>query len=83
MAAPAPLSMREEELKELKKTEVNTEISINTKQQTLGGVEFPLTQTATQAISDMARGSYDYLQLRIGNINLVRLFNHLLITKFL
>lgn len=65
VAAPAPLSMREEELQELKKTEVNTEISINTKQQTLGGVEFPLTEAAKQAIIDMARGSYDYLQFRI------------------
>ncbi|XP_050314671.1 twinfilin [Anthonomus grandis grandis] len=65
VAAPAPLSMREEELQEIKKTEVNTDISISTKQQTLSGVEFPLTQTATQAIEDMIRGSYDYLQFRI------------------
>lgn len=70
VAAPAPLSMREEELQELKKTEVNTEISINTKQQTLGGVEFPLTEAAKQAIIDMARGSYDYLQFRIGEFKL-------------
>ncbi|ENN81951.1 twinfilin [Dendroctonus ponderosae] len=75
VAAPAPLSMREEELQEIKKTEVNTEININSKQQTLGGIEFPLTESAKQAIVDMARGSYDYLQLRIDipeeTINLV------------
>ncbi|XP_066157247.1 twinfilin [Euwallacea fornicatus] len=65
VASPAPLSMREEEMQELRKTEVNTEISISTKQQTLGGVAFPLTEAAQQAIADMARGSYDYLQLRI------------------
>ncbi|KAL1495098.1 hypothetical protein ABEB36_010569 [Hypothenemus hampei] len=65
VAAPAPLTSREEELQELKKTEANTEISITTKQQTLGGVEFPLTETAKQAILDMIRGSYDYLQFRI------------------
>lgn len=64
-AAPAPLSMREEELNELKKTEVNTEISVDTKQQTLGGVAFPITEAAQQAIKDMANGSYDYLQFRI------------------
>lgn len=66
MAAPAPLSSREEELQELRKTEVNTNISINTKQQTLGGVSFPLLESAQDAIKDMARGSYNYLQLRIG-----------------
>ncbi|XP_066249309.1 twinfilin [Euwallacea similis] len=65
VAAPAPLSMREEEMQELRKTEVNTEISISTKQQTLGGVAFPLTEAVKQAIADMARGSYNYLQLRI------------------
>lgn len=70
MAAPAPLSTREEELQAIKKTEVGTEIHINSKQQTLGGVQFPLTESAKQAIADMARGSYDYVQLRIGMWNL-------------
>lgn len=65
VAAPAPLSMREEELREIKKAEINTEISISTKQQTLGGVAFPLTESAILAIKDMASGSYNYLQLRI------------------
>lgn len=65
VAAPAPLSMREEELQEIKKTEIHTEISISTKQQTLGGVVFPLTETAKQAVKDMVRGSYNYLQMRI------------------
>lgn len=60
--------MREEELEEIKKTEVNTDISIDTKQQTLSGVVFPITETAKQAILDMARGSYNYLQLKIGEI---------------
>ncbi|CAG9862572.1 unnamed protein product [Phyllotreta striolata] len=64
-AAPAPLSMREEELNELKKTEVNTEISIDTKQQTLSGVAFPLTTSTQDAIIDMIRGTYNYLQLKI------------------
>ncbi|XP_028142934.1 twinfilin [Diabrotica virgifera virgifera] len=65
VAAPAPLSMREEELQELRKTEVHTEINIATKQQTAGGVAFPITETAKQALIDMASGSYDYLQFRI------------------
>lgn len=65
-AAPVPLSMREEELEEIKRTEVNTEISVDTKQQTLSGVAFPITEIAKQSILDMAVGSYNYLQLRIG-----------------
>lgn len=64
-AAPAPLSMREEELQEIRRTEVNTNISVDTKQQTLSGVAFPITEDAKQAIIDMARGTYDYLQFRI------------------
>lgn len=58
--------MREEELQEIRRTEVNTNIGIDTKQQTLSGVAFPITETAKQAIIDMARGTYDYLQFRIG-----------------
>lgn len=65
-AAPAPLSMREEELNEIKKTEVNTNYSVDSKQQTIGGVAFPISEAAQQAIKDMARGSYDYVQFRIG-----------------
>ncbi|XP_074030318.1 twinfilin actin binding protein [Leptinotarsa decemlineata] len=64
-AAPAPLSMREEELQEIRRTEVNTDISIDTKHHTLSGVAFPITEPAKQAILDMARGSYDYIQFKI------------------
>ncbi|CAH1170374.1 unnamed protein product [Phaedon cochleariae] len=64
-AAPAPLSMREEELQEIKRTEVHTDIGVTTKHQTLSGVAFPITKTAEQAILDMARGSYDYIQFKI------------------
>lgn len=57
--------MREEELQEIKHIEVNTDISIATKQQTLVGFVFPISEAAEQAIHDMARGSYDYLQFKI------------------
>ncbi|XP_060529419.1 twinfilin [Cylas formicarius] len=62
---PPPLSMREEELQEIKKTEVNTDISVDTKQ-TLGTLAFPLTDAATKAIKDMAAGLFDYLQFKIN-----------------
>jgi len=62
---PAPLTTREEELQELKRNEVHTDYGVDSKHQTLGGVMFPITESAKQAILDMARGSYDYVQFRI------------------
>lgn len=64
--APAPLTTREEELQEIKRAEVNTDYSVDSRHQTLGGVGFPITGSAKDAIEDMARGSYDYLRFRIG-----------------
>ncbi|XP_030371347.1 twinfilin [Scaptodrosophila lebanonensis] len=64
-AAPAPLTTREEELAELRKTEVHTEISTETRHQTLGGISCPLTDAAIAAVQDLLRGNYDYLQFRI------------------
>lgn len=64
-AAPAPLTTREEELVELRKTEINTDINTDTRHQTLGGVACPLTDATMIAIKDLLHGSYDYLQFRI------------------
>ncbi|XP_068152390.1 twinfilin [Drosophila tropicalis] len=64
-SAPAPLTTREEELQELRKTEVHTEISTNTRHQTLGGISCPLSDATISAIQDLVRGNYDYLQFRI------------------
>ncbi|KAK9890867.1 hypothetical protein WA026_012211 [Henosepilachna vigintioctopunctata] len=63
--APAPLTMREEELQEIKRSEVHTDYSVSSKHQTLSGVSFPLTQSGSSAIQDMKNGSYDYLQYKI------------------
>lgn len=75
-AAPAPLTTREEELAELKKTEVHTEINTDTRHQTLGGISCPMTDAAAAAIGDLLRGTYDYLQFRIDleeeNIHIVK-----------
>lgn len=59
--------MREEELKEIRKTEINTDISAISKQQTLGGVQFPVTEAVKEAIHEMVEGIYNYLQFKIGN----------------
>lgn len=63
---PAPLTTREEELQEIRRAEVHTDYSVDSRHQTLSGVAFPITNAAKDAILEMARGSYDYLQFRIG-----------------
>lgn len=32
----------------------------------MGGVSFPITEDAKQGIHDLKRGSYNYLQFKIG-----------------
>lgn len=65
MAAPTPLTQREEELNELRRTERKTEVGIETRHQTLGGITCPISEAALQAIHDLKRGSYNYLQFHI------------------
>ncbi|XP_045475310.1 twinfilin [Harmonia axyridis] len=67
--APAPLTSREEELQEIKKSEVHTDYNVDSKQQTLGGVSFPITASAKSAVEDMLNGLYDYLQFKIDMEN--------------
>lgn len=78
-AAPAPLTTREEEMIELKRSEVNTHISTDTRQQTMSGISIPLTLSASNGIKDMARGAYNYLQFNIDlqaeEVNLVKAAN--------
>lgn len=65
MSAPTPLTQREEEMNELRRSEVKTEVGIDTRHQTLGGINCPIAQAAQQAISDFKRGAYNYLQFRV------------------
>ncbi|CAG9785162.1 unnamed protein product [Diatraea saccharalis] len=65
ISAPAPLTDREEALKELQQTEHNTNYGTDSRQSTMGGVAFPITEAAEQGINDLKRGSYNYLQFRI------------------
>lgn len=64
-AAPAPLTTAEEELAELKKSTVHTDYSVETRQQTLSGVAFPVTDEAKQAITSLGKGLHEYVQLKI------------------
>jgi len=64
-SAPAPLTMREEELQEIRRNEVHTNVNIDTRHQTLGGISCPITEAVNTGLRDMARGSYTYLQFKI------------------
>lgn len=65
MAAPTPLTQREEEMKELRRSEVKTDVGVDTRHQTLGGISCPITDASLQALHDLKRGSYNYLQFKI------------------
>lgn len=56
--------MREEELATLSKG--FTEVSIDSRTQTLGGVAFPLESDGVAAVQDLAAGKCDYVQLKLG-----------------
>uniref|UniRef100_A0A6B2EES5 Twinfilin n=1 Tax=Phlebotomus kandelakii TaxID=1109342 RepID=A0A6B2EES5_9DIPT len=64
-SAPVPLTTREEELQEMRKTEIKTEINTETRQKTLNGIGFPVSQAALDAIRDALKGSYTYIQFRL------------------
>lgn len=65
MSAPTPLTQREEEMNELRRTEVKTEVGIDSRHQTLGGINCPVSQAGLQAINDFKRGAYNYLQFTV------------------
>lgn len=62
---PAPLTSAEEELAELRRTEVSVGVGIDSRHQTLSGMAFPLTDSAWKAIEALAAQNYNYIQLRI------------------
>ncbi|XP_051777323.1 twinfilin-2 isoform X1 [Erpetoichthys calabaricus] len=75
-AAPAPLTAAEQELQQIKINEdkvvrdsrrrmVKTEISVESKHQTLQGLAFPLQEAAQQAILLLKQGKVNYVQLKL------------------
>uniref|UniRef100_A0A672IN21 Twinfilin actin binding protein 2 n=1 Tax=Salarias fasciatus TaxID=181472 RepID=A0A672IN21_SALFA len=69
-SGPAPLTPAEQELQRIKITEVRgqrvkTEISVESKHQTLQGLAFPLQETARQALQQLAQKRVNYIQLRL------------------
>ncbi|KAM6985524.1 twinfilin-1b [Aplochiton taeniatus] len=64
-AAPQPLTAAEEELRRIKLNEVQTDICVDTKQQTLAGVAFPMQGEAIQALEQFRDKRINYVQLEI------------------
>lgn len=65
--APAPLTNREEELATI--TQDITDISIDTRTQTLSGVAFPIEDAAKKALTDIMNKKINYVQLKIDLVN--------------
>uniref|UniRef100_A0A3B4YNY9 Twinfilin-1 n=1 Tax=Seriola lalandi dorsalis TaxID=1841481 RepID=A0A3B4YNY9_SERLL len=75
-AAPLPLTAAEEELRQIKLNEVQTDISVDTKQQTLQGVAFPIHKDAVAALERFRDKKINYVQLVIDAAQeLIRLSN--------
>ncbi|XP_069045714.1 twinfilin-2 isoform X2 [Lepisosteus oculatus] len=64
-SAPAPLTAAEQELQQIKINEVKTEISVESKHQTLQGLAFPLQKEAQQALLQLRQRKINYVQLRL------------------
>uniref|UniRef100_A0A4W4GZX1 Twinfilin-1 n=1 Tax=Electrophorus electricus TaxID=8005 RepID=A0A4W4GZX1_ELEEL len=68
-SAPLPLTAAEEELRQIKLSEVHmhvqTDIGVDTKQQTLQGVAFPLHGDAMEALQKFKDRKLSYVQLKI------------------
>ncbi|XP_054575121.1 twinfilin-1 isoform X1 [Eptesicus fuscus] len=64
-SSPAPLTAAEEELRQIKINEVQTDVSVDTKHQTLQGVAFPISREAFQALEKLSNRQLNYVQLEI------------------
>ncbi|XP_060545045.1 twinfilin-1-like isoform X2 [Pantherophis guttatus] len=68
-SSTAPLTTAEEELRQIKISEVQIEVSVDTKHQTLQGVAFPVAQDALQALEKLKNKELNYVQLQIDMNN--------------
>uniref|UniRef100_A0A8C0TEM0 Twinfilin actin binding protein 2 n=4 Tax=Canidae TaxID=9608 RepID=A0A8C0TEM0_CANLF len=64
-AAPAPLTSAERELQQIRINEVKTEISVESKHQTLQGLNFPLQPAAQRALQQLKQKAVNYIQLKL------------------
>ncbi|KAE8615780.1 hypothetical protein XENTR_v10008615 [Xenopus tropicalis] len=64
-SSPAPLTMAEEELRQIKIKETQVDIGVDTKHQTLQGIAFPIEKAAFQALEQLREKRLNYVQLKI------------------
>ncbi|XP_048450275.1 twinfilin-1-like, partial [Rhincodon typus] len=64
-SAPAPLTTAEQELKQLKITEMNTDVNVDTRQRTLQGIAFPVQDDALRALRQLQQKECHYVQLKL------------------
>lgn len=53
-------------MQEIRKSEVRTDVSVDSKHQTLSGVLFPIAQEIKDSLSHLCSGKIDYIQMKIG-----------------
>ena len=63
--APGPLSREEEEMLEIKQSEIRVEIGVDSKQ-AMANLQFPFNKSALTAIEAYWKRGHDYVQLGIG-----------------
>ncbi|KAH3827887.1 hypothetical protein DPMN_129831 [Dreissena polymorpha] len=61
----APLTAAEEELKYIKQNEVRTDVHIDSKHQTMKGLQFPISDEAAHKIIDFLQDKLTYVQLKL------------------
>lgn len=64
-SAPLPLTIAEQELRQIKLNEVQTDIGVVTKHVTLQGVAFPMSSDTIQALEQFRNKRLNYVQLEI------------------
>ncbi|KAM4675542.1 twinfilin-1 [Discoglossus pictus] len=64
-SSPAPLTSAEEELRQIKIKETQTDVGVDTKHQTLQGIAFPIDKAAFQALGQLKQMKLNYVQLKI------------------
>lgn len=65
VSAPAPLTSREEEINEMRRTESKTDYGTDSRQQTFTGLACNIQDDAVNAIHGMLRGRHNYIQFEI------------------
>ncbi|GAU93245.1 hypothetical protein RvY_05211 [Ramazzottius varieornatus] len=64
-SAPGPMTIAEEEKRQIQKAQTGVEIGVDTKHQTLQGVAFPVTADAMRALEDLRSGAVNFVLLSL------------------